>query len=554
MHAPPGLRGEFRTDDVARALYAEGAGIFRIVPRAVAVPAGADDLALLVRWAADQRLPLVPRGAGSGMAGGNVGPGVVVDLSQAFRDPPVIDPAAGTARCGASVSYQALNGAAAGFGLRLPPDPSSGAFCTVGGMVATNASGSHSVKYGAMRRWVRELEFVTADGELGGTGAQGHGGTEAEPTGRTGAQTHRRTAAEERFERDVAPGLRAHAAELAAAVPHTTKNSAGYALDAYAASGRTADLLTGSEGTLALVTAVEVALAPLPEERSTVLVTLRSLEDVGPAVLALRPFGPSAVELLDRTYLDFVRGAVQRRIPAGTEAVLLVEFEGDGRGALDAVRGLAETTELADDVASVSRLWELRHLASPILASLPDNLRSLQLVEDGCVPVPVLGRYIRALREAAAAHGFEVVIFGHAGDGHLHANLLADVSAPDFASRLASCLEAVTGAQLSLGGTPSGEHGDGRLRAPFLASTFGEAFAAACRRTKDAWDPAGILNPGVKLAASGAALDAAQLKVGARAPALPGGIAAQLRDVERTAAWGVFRLSLAPDPSAASRR
>ena len=537
MQAPPGLRGELRTDYVARALYAEGAGIFRIVPAAVAVPTGPADLALLVRWAADTRQPLVPRGAGSGMPGGNIGPGVVVDLSQAFRDPPVIDAAARTARCGASVSCQALNAAAAGYGLRFPPDPSSAAFCTLGGMVATNAAGAHSVKYGAMRRWVRGLEFVTSDGEVG----------------RTGAQTHRRTAAEERFARDVAPSLREHAAELAAAVPHTTKNSAGYALDAYAASGHTADLLTGSEGTLAFITAVDVALAPLPDERSTLLITLRSLDDVGPAVLALKPLGPSAVELLDRTYLDFVRGAAQRRIPAGTEAVLLVEFESEVSGALDAVRGLAETTELADDLASVSRLWELRHLASPILASLPNNLRSLQLVEDGCVPVPVLGRYIRALREAAAAHGFDIVIFGHAGDGHLHANLLADVTAPDFAERLASCLDAVTGAQLSLGGTPSGEHGDGRLRAPFLVSTFGEGYAELCGRTKRAWDPAGILNPGVKLAAPGARLDAAALKVGARAPALPPEVAASLREVERTAGWGLFKLSLAPGETVRSK-
>jgi len=321
----------------------------------------------------------------------------------------------------------------------------------------------------------------------------------------------------------------------------------------YATSGRTADLLTGSEGTLAFITAVEVALAPLPDDRSTLLVTLRSLDDVGPAVLALRPLGPSAVELLDRTYLDFVRGAVQRRIPPDTEAVLLVEFEGDGRGALEAVRDFAETTELADDVASVSRLWELRHLASPILASLPNKLRSLQVVEDGCVPVPVLGRYIRALREAAAAHGFEIVIFGHAGDGHLHANLLADASRPDFATRLASCLEAVTGAQISLGGTPSGEHGDGRLRAPFLTPTFGEEFAELCRRTKAAWDPVQVLNPGVKLATPGARLEPEMLKVGARAPVLPDDVGAQLREIERAAGWSLFKLSLAPPPAPAPR-
>ena len=529
MHAPPGFHGEFRTDDVARALYAEGAGIFRIIPRAVAAPESRDDLGLLVRWAHAGGVGLVPRGAGSGMPGGNVGPGVVVDLSRALREPPAVDAAACTARCGAAVTYQELNGAAAAFGLHLPPNPSSGAFCTVGGMVATNAAGAQSVKYGAMRRWVRALEFVTAEGE----------------TGRTDAQTHRRTDAEGRFLREVAPDIRARAAELAAAAPHTTKNSSGYALDAFAASGRLSDLLTGSEGTLAVITAVEVALAPLPAERATLLVTLRSLEDVGPAVLALRPFEPSALELLDKTYLDFVRGAVQRHLPAGTEAVLLVEFESAAHEAAAAVRHLAEITELADDTTSVGRLWELRHLASPILASLPDNQRSLQLVEDGCVPVSVLGRYIRALREAAAAHGFGIVIFGHAGDGHLHANLLADVAVPDFPARLASCLDAVTGVQLSLGGTPSGEHGDGRLRAPFLARTFGDDYAELCRRTKAAWDPAGILNPGVKVPTGGERLDPRLLKVGAAAPAIPGAVAAQLRDIERNAGWGLFKLDLA---------
>jgi FAD/FMN-containing dehydrogenase len=473
------------------------------------------------------------------MPGGNVGPGVVVDLTQSCLDPPVVDPGARTARCGASVTYGDLNAAAQPFGLHLPPDPSSGAFCTVGGMVATNAAGSHSVKYGAMRSWVRSLDFLTADGEAGRADARASGGT----------------AAEERFLRDVAPAIRERAGELAAVGPRTTKNSSGYALAAWAASGHVAHLLTGSEGTLAVVTGVEVALAPLPARRSTLLVTLRSLDDAGAAVLALQPTQPSAVELLDRTYLDFVRGAVRRQLPAGTEAVLLVEFEGDARGGADAVRGLAETTELADDDASVSRLWELRHLASPILAALPDNMRSLQLIEDGCVPVERLGRYIASLRTAAADEGFQVVIFGHAGDGHLHANLLADVTDQDLAPRLASCLERVTALQLSLGGTPAGEHGDGRLRAPFLAWTFGREYAELCRRTKVAWDPAGILNPGVKVPVAGetALVDPASLKVGVAAPPLPDGVGERLHQMERNAGWGTFKLDLVPSAAPAPR-
>jgi len=528
VQAPPGLRGEFRTDDVARALYSEGAGIFRIIPQAVAVPKDVEDLALLVRWATAEGVALVPRGAGSGMQGGNVGPGVVLDLTRACRDAPLVEREARMVRCGASITCRSLNDAAQPYGLHLPPDPSSGAFCTMGGMAATNAAGAHSVKYGTMRRWVRALEFVTADGEIGCTAG--------EPT-----------RAEERFRRDVAPAIRGRTAELAGAAPRTPKNSSGYALDAFASSGRTTDLLVGSEGTLAIFTAVEVALAPLPAERTTLLVTLGSLDQVGPAVLALRPLSPSALELLDRTYLDFVRGAAQRRLAPGTEAVLLVEFEGSAQEAAVAVRGIATSVELAEDATTVGRLWELRHLASPILASLPDNLRSLQVVEDGCVPPEKLARYITALRAAAKDTGFEIVIFGHAGDGHLHANLLADLEAPDFVARLAACLERVTAEQLALGGTPSGEHGDGRLRAEFVERTFGPLYADLCRRTRAAWDPAGVLNPGVKILEAGErrALDAGALKIGPHAPGLPPGIAAKLREVERSAAWGTFRLELA---------
>lgn len=532
MKSPPGFRGAFRTDDVARALYSEGAGVFRALPRAVAVPQDLDDLVALVRWAAETGSPLVPRGAGSGMAGGNVGPGVVVDLTQGFAQPPVVDPASRTARAGAAIPYRALNKAAAQHGLFLPPDPASGKFCTLGGMVATNAAGPHTLKYGAMRGWVRGLDFVTADGEVGAasTGAQGHGGTVA--------LALPRTAAEERFLRDVAPAIEGEALALAAAMPHTPKNSSGYDLTGWARSGDLTRLLVGSEGTLAFVTGVEVALAPLPARTSTLLVALRSLEDVGAAVLGLLPLEPSAVELMDRTYLDFVQATAHRTLPPDTEAVLLAEFEGDGAGAAAAMEGIASAIERADDPASVADLWELRHLASPILTRMPDDLRSLQVVEDGCVPVQRLGAYIAALRDLAARHGFRIVIFGHAGDGHLHANIIADVRAPDLVQRLAACLDDVTAAQIALGGTPSGEHGDGRLRAPYLEDTFGAPFAALCRRVKEAWDPAGILNPGVVVALAGARPLDLPLKVGLAAPRIPPAVAERLRGIERDAGWG----------------
>ncbi len=537
MQTPAGFRGAFRTDDVARALYSEGAGIFRIVPAAVAVPADTDDIVRLVRWAGATGTPLVPRGGGSGMAGGNVGPGVVVDLTQACREPVVVDREHRTARTGASLTWREVNDAAAARGLRLPPDPSSGAFCTLGGMVNTNAAGARSVKYGPIRDWVEAIEFVTADGEIG-------------RAGREDLPPDVLTAAERRLHADVAPRMRQVQLVLEQCQPSTRKNSSGYFLARQPDNGWIRHLLIGSEGTLAIVTAVEVRLAPLATHRSTLLVALGSLDDVARAVTALTPHAPSAVELLDKTYLDFVRAAARAPVPERAEAVLLVEFEARdaARSGAVALAGIAASVVVEDDPAAVEKLWELRHLASPILAALPDHLRSLQVIEDGCVPLPQLGAYIQGLRRIVALHGFNVVIFGHAGDGNVHANLLADVAAPDVAQRLAACLKEVSSLQIALGGTLSGEHGDGRLRAPFLEPLLGNVFVDVCRRVKSAFDPLNILNPGVKLAGPGTLpVPPDALKIGAAAPPLAPEVVARLRQIERDAEWGTFRLDLAPD-------
>ena len=528
MKTPADFRGVFRTDDVARALYAEGAGIFRIIPAAVAAPLDRDDLVTLVRWARDTRTPLVPRGAGSGMPGGNVGPGVVVDLTRGFRAPAAIDPGARLADAGAAVTWKSLDDAAREHGLRLPVNPSSGRFCTLGGMVATNAAGAQSFRYGTMRDWVEAVEFVTADGEVGRA-------TKLDPA-RTAT-----TAAERRLLADVAPVMRGHQLPLEHAPPHVRKNSSGYLLANYPDSGWVRHLLIGSEGTLAFITSVETRLAPVPERQASMMVVLRSLDEIAGVVERLMPCRPAAVELLDRTYLQFIR-ALGGELPEFTEAVLLVELEDDGIAL--AKRETWDNVVWADDAATSDRLWQLRHRASPILAGLPDTTRSLQVVEDGCVPLKRLGEYIAGLRHIAKSVGFQIVIFGHAGDGHVHANVLADVMAGDLAERIEKCLRDASALQLALGGTISGEHGDGRLRAPFVERLYGKVYADICRRVKAAFDPEGILNPGVKLVDGGRWTVAGVLKVGADAPALPNGIASLLRDIEKNARWGEDRLGL----------
>jgi FAD/FMN-containing dehydrogenase len=463
------------------------------------------------------------------MGGGNVGDGIVVDLTGLPRRIEV-DGRARRARAGASVTLAELNVAAERAGLRLPPDPSSGRWATLGGMIATNAAGARTVRYGSVRRWVEAVELVTADGEV----------TEL----RRGQPAGARTLAVERFEAEAAPAIRAAAELVRARFPHTRKNASGYALDAWLESGDLVDLVVGAEGTLGIVTGAEWRLDPVPAARAGLRVALPTLDAIGDVVAALLAHEPSAVELLDRSFLELVG-------EAGPEAVLLVEMERDDqRSAREAVERAAAAvrpwaaavdTGLTPDAAE--RLWALRHAASPILAGLPETRRSLQVIEDGCVPVERMGDYVRAVREAAAARDLPVVIFGHAGDGHVHVNLLPEVGRAGWEDAVASLLDAVTDVLVRLGGTPSGEHGDGRLRAGLLTRVYGADVTALFERVKRAFDPLGILNPGVILPSGEPPIS--RLKVGAHAVALPDDIARGLRRIEQRGGYAQRRLELA---------
>ncbi len=548
------IRGAFRRDERARAAYAEGAGIYRIVPEAVAVPADVADLQTLVRWAAAQHVALVPRGAGSGMGGGNVGRGVVVDLTGIAPRRLEIDPARQTAWTSAGVTARELDSAARAAGLRFPPIPSSGRFATLGGMVATNAAGAASVRCGSVRSWVRGMEVVGADGGIrrmgrradGRMGGSEQNGTDRRSDGPTDRLPDAWPALAHRI-RQAEPLIRER-------FPRVRKNSSGYALDAFLDSGDPLDLLIGSEGTLGIVTAIEWRLEPVPGAEAGLRLALRSLDDLADVVAALLALRPSALELLDRTFMSLVathRGAeALPPIARGAEALVLVEFERSDEQAArsavgDAVRAVKEWTtevETALTPEESEALWAIRHAASPILASLPAQWRSLQVIEDGCVPVSRIADYIRLVRRAAAERGIEAVLFGHAGDGNIHVNLLPEIDRAGWREAVEAVLVDVTMGVIRLGGTPSGEHGDGRLRAPALPELYGAEVVDLFHAVKDAFDPRGILNPGVKL---GNGPPLADLKVGDGAAPLPADIASALREIERTGDYGRRRLDLA---------
>lgn len=510
----------WNSDPRVRAAYAEGAGIYRIVPAGVAIPTGVEEVVALVRQAATARTPLIPRGAGSGMPGGNVGSGVVVDLSAGFSDL-AVDPQHRIARAGASVTWARVNEAAKTYGLRLPPDPSSGLFATSGGMVSTNAAGPRTVRYGSVRRWVDALEVVEADGSV--------------RTVKRGAGSGNRFT--------LTPDTK-HL--IASRFPKTPKNSSGYALDRFAETDDEVDLLVGSEGTLAIVTAVEWRLDLIPPDIAGAVLGFSDLAAMAEAVPYLVSLKPSALELLDDTLLRFIPDAPK------VACLLIAEFEREtaaaARGVVgDAVRGLKHAlahVETAVDRRGLDKLWEVRRLASPALARLPLSQRSLQVIEDGCVPLERLGDYVAGLRDASTRHGIPVAIFGHAGDGHVHVNALPDVTHPAWPDALRRLFDDATDLLVRLGGVPSGEHGVGRLRAGVLERFYGRAVMELFRDVKRAYDPLTILNPGVIIPATDWSPLAA-LKVGEDAAAIPDDIATQLRDVERSAAWATPKLQLA---------
>ncbi|HEX7917919.1 MAG TPA: FAD-linked oxidase C-terminal domain-containing protein, partial [Gemmatimonadales bacterium] len=303
------------------------------------------------------------------------------------------------------------------------------------------------------------------------------------------------------------------------------------------------------------VTAATWRLAPIAAHRAALRLTLRHLEDLGELIPMLVAQGASTAELLDQTFLRIVRdtsAAKSLGLTGDEEGVVLVEFEGDSEAEVHALATRASDlglrtgaqTHLALIGPDMDALIKLRKSASPILAAQPGR-RSMQLVEDGCVPVERLGEYVLAVRRASRERGVEVVIFGHAGDGNIHVNTMADLSRPDWEDALRGVYGEVTEAALRLGGVPSGEHGDGRLRGALLERVYGPVIVDLFRQVKRSFDPAGVFNPGIKVDATPTPVS--HLKFGPGAAPIPEDIAAALRQIEVSGGYATDRLKLADE-------
>ncbi|GAB7041714.1 MULTISPECIES: FAD-binding oxidoreductase [Catenuloplanes] len=422
-------------------------------PAVVVRPRTTGQVSDVLRIASELRVPVVPQGARTGLAGAaNAVDGAIVLSTTAMTSILEIDPVNRTAVVQPGVVNAVLAAEVAGAGLRYPPDPGSWQTSTIGGNVATNAGGMCCVKYGVTAEYVLGLEVVLASGEV--------------------LRTGRRTA----------------------------KGVAGYDLTR---------LFTGSEGTLGVITEVTLALRPPAEEALTLVAVFGSTAAAGEAVAAIaaRGLSPSLLELLDRTHLRAIEAYRPMGLRTDARALLLAATDTGTRAAADlelvsdaCIAAGAEEVFAATDAAEAAALLEARRLAHAAMERLaaetyPHGIGAL-IIDDVAVPRARLAELLDGVERIAERHGIPVGTVGHAGDGNMHPNIVVDRTDPAVLARGRAVFDEIMELGLALGGTCTGEHGVGLLKRDWLAREAGPVGMRVQRAIKDALDPAGLLNPG----------------------------------------------------------
>jgi glycolate oxidase len=442
----PGDRGVLSSDEDLIA-YGFDAAWFARSPAVVVCPETAQEVVQIHRFAHANRIPVTPRAMGSSLSGGAMpSAGAIVLSVMRMNRILEIDRINRVAVVETGVITADLQRAVEAQGLFYPPDPSSLRQSAIGGNIAENAGGARCLKYGVTADYVTALEVVLADGTLLRTGGK------------------------------------------------TVKNVTGYDLRA---------LFTGSEGTLGTVTQATLRLLPKPKFTRTALASFDAMQDAAAAVREVMSSGilPTAMELLDALTVECVNALGEIVFPPNAEAVLLFAVDGNHEAAvagdLEEIARIvrrcgASHVNVAESAAQSERLWEARRAVSPALARRRPN----KLGEDICVPVSEIPAMIERVRAIAARYELLIPVFGHAGDGNLHPNILCDRSDAQEIERVRRAAREIFEAAVELGGTLSGEHGIGVLKKQFMELDLGTDALGVMRRIKDALDPQGIMNPG----------------------------------------------------------
>ena len=529
------IAGSVSTALADRRLVAQDASPYRVLPAAVVVPRTPADCRIVVDWARERGIALIPRGGGTGLAGQCVGSGVVVDLTRHFTAIDEYDPESGTIRVQPGVTCGALNRALAGHGRMFGPDPSTVTRATLGGMLGNNAWGPHAPVDGTTRDNVVAVEAVLADGRavtLKSTSDAGKTDAgESYPATRAAVNMQR--------QQDLLDLLYRYREPIEAVYPATDSglcSNNGYPLyqllrqAPFRADGvpfNEAQLFAGAEGTLGLVTAITLRTRPLRTDRCVLCPHFPDVASALAAVPAALAAGACAAELLDAHLLELTRthpaqAANRFWLEGSPGAVLLIEFA-DGRdpGELPALLRNCGATAVPMVSEDVERVWALRRAALGLLMGRSHGRRAVTAFEDTAVRVEHLPAYAERFGRLLAAEGVEAVHYGSVSLGLLHLRPLLDLGDADDRARFRRLLDGQAALVREFRGVWSTKHGDGRLRAPWLETVLGREAMAAMRAVKTLYDPEGLFNPGKILDAPDPLTDLRAAE-SARAPASTG--------------------------------
>ena len=494
------LDGDIAHDLIARCLHATDASIFSRRPTAVVYPKNTTDVVKTVDFCRAHGLSIHPRGAGSGLCGSALGTGVIVDFTRYMNRLMALDLRRNTFTCEPGYRFGELEKTLAGRGLFFPPDPSSGEYASFGGMVGTNASGAHSVKYGNVADYLTDADIVLSTGQLITLTDVCTGPVDALP---------------DPF-RQIAELYLKNQERIESAYPPVRHNVTGYNLRGLVRENRLhlQTLIAGAEGTLGIVTRLKFRLLEKPGADSLVVAFFEDIEKSARAVQHLLPMGPAGIEVMDKSLLELARASdpvLKERIPTGVDNVLLVEFDGHAAPETEGLavqaktlieaRKLSVAAHLAVSTEEKKRFWAIRKAAVPILYKLKGEKKILALVEDAVVPTDRLVEYFKGIYQIMEAKGVRFVVYGHIAKGLLHTRPLLDLTDPTDIALLKPLGDAVFDLVNGLGGAVSGEHGDGRLRSAYIERQYPQ-IAPLFKDTKRLLDPHHLLNPEIKTAST----------------------------------------------------
>lgn len=490
------IKGDVFSDKLTRAAYSSDASIYGIVPTCVVAPRDRDDVAAVVKYARQKGLSIAARGAGSGVAGESLCAGIVLDMARYMDRIIGVGEDGETVVCEPGVVLGDLNDYLAEYGRKIGPDPSTANRAVTGGCVANNATGAHSLDYGYMGDYVESIEAVLADGSV------------VELANDTDAASVK----DEKvggIAKEICDLLSGADEVIAKALPATKRNRSGYTIAGICHGGRVdlARLMGGSEGTLGIFTKITLRTVTLPKAKGLVQLEFESFEQTAKAVPVIVESGASACELMDRSLMDVAREhleAYRDILPEDCTAVLLVEHTGQTEEQVKerieetdkAVGELACGRMVVLDEERQKRLWRMRKDAAPLLDRVKGRRRPVPFIEDVSVESTKLAEYIAGLEQIGRRYEISMSFYGHAGDGELHIRPYLDLGRAGDVEKMQRIANDVFTLAWSLGGSISGEHADGLVRAAFVRRQYGDEFYDLLCRVKKIFDPEGVLNPG----------------------------------------------------------